>query len=259
MNVQALFSLEGKVALITGGARGIGKALAEGFTAAGAKVYIADRLKEQGEATAQLIGAQFIEADLAKPEAVAALVTQLNYTERHLDTLVNNAGVEIIAPLEALDLSILQKTLDVNLTAAILLTQGCLPLLKSAHTASIINVTSIHDTVPYRHNAAYNLSKAALAMFTKTMAIELAVHGIRVNNLAPGAVETDINRHVLDEIGRDKFAEWIPLGRVASVSEVVGPAIFLASEAASYITGATLYTDGGYMQNTVRYQPEHPT
>ena len=92
-------------------------------------------------------------------------------------------------------------------------------------------------------------------MFTRTIAIELGPEGIRVNNLAPGAVETDINRVVLDQIGRQQFQEWIPLGRVAQTSEMVGPALFLASDASRYVTGATLYADGGYMQHLVRYRP----
>jgi gluconate 5-dehydrogenase len=135
------------------------------------------------------------------------------------------------------------------------LTQRLLPLLKAAPGASIINVTSIHDTVPYPGNFAYAMSKAALAMFTRSAALDLAPYGIRVNNLAPGAVATDLNREVIEAIGDEKFREWIPLGRVAQSDEMVGPAIFLASDAASYLTGATLYADGGYMQNLLRYRP----
>ncbi len=130
------------------------------------------------------------------------------------------------------------------------------PPLKRSPAGSIINITSIHQTVPYPNNAAYSMSKAALAMFTKVAALELAPRHIRVNNFAPGAVETDINRDVLDAIGRDKFQEWIPLGRVAITREMIGPALFLASNASSYVTGTTLYADGGYRQNLVRYRPE---
>lgn len=95
----------------------------------------------------------------------------------------------------------------------------------------------------------------ALAMFTKAIAVELAPFGVRVNNLAPGAVETEINRDVIQEIGENKFREWIPAGRVAQSDEMIGPVVFLASDAASYVTGATLYADGGYLQNLVRYRP----
>jgi NAD(P)-dependent dehydrogenase (short-subunit alcohol dehydrogenase family) len=99
------------------------------------------------------------------------------------------------------------------------------------------------------------MSKAALNMFSRSLALELGPKGIRVNNLSPGAVETDINKDVIDQIGRDKFGEWIPLGRVSTVQEMIGPAIFLASDASSYVNGATLYADGGYMLNLVRYRP----
>jgi NAD(P)-dependent dehydrogenase (short-subunit alcohol dehydrogenase family) len=106
--------------------------------------------------------------------------------------------------------------------------------------------------MPYPHNAAYCMSKAALAMFTKAAALELAPLGIRINNLAPGAVETDLNRAILDRVGRDKFAAWIPMGRVAQAADMVGPAILLASDAARYVTGTTLFADGGYLQHLIR-------
>ena len=136
-----------------------------------------------------------------------------------------------------------------------MLTHLLLPLLKKSSGASVINITSVHETIPYPHNASYSMSKAALCMFTRVMALELAPHKIRVNNLAPGAVETDLNRDVLDRIGRDKFAEWIPLGRVATADEMIPPAVFLASDASKYITGTTLYAEGGYIHNLVRYRP----
>jgi gluconate 5-dehydrogenase len=102
----------------------------------------------------------------------------------------------------------------------------------------------------------YNASKAALTMLTRTVALELAPYGIRANNLAPGAVYTDLNREVIEKIGVENFRQWIPAGRVAEAAEMVGPAIFLASEASSYVNGTTLYADGGYMYNLVRHRPE---
>jgi NAD(P)-dependent dehydrogenase (short-subunit alcohol dehydrogenase family) len=170
--------------------------------------------------------------------------------------LVNNAGMESIMSIEHMDMATFDRIWSVNVRAAVELTHLLLPLLKRSGAASIINVTSIHDTMPYPHNAAYSMSKAALAMFTKTIAVELAPHGIRANNFAPGAVETDINRDVLQDIGHENFRQWIPAGRVAQTSEMIGPALFLASDASSYVTGATLYADGGYLQNLVRYRPQ---
>jgi NAD(P)-dependent dehydrogenase (short-subunit alcohol dehydrogenase family) len=249
-------SLDGKNALITGSTQGIGAAIAEGFAAAGARVWIHGREEDAGTALAQKVGGKYIKADLSRSEEVRQLAETISAAEEHLDVLMNNAGLEIIMPLEQIDLFAFDLIWRVNARAPVELTQLLLPLLKRSSSASIINVTSIHDTMPYPHNIAYSMSKAALAMFTKTAALELAPFGIRVNNLAPGAVETDLNRQVLETIGRDKFREWIPLGRVAQVDEMVGPALFLASDASKYVTGATLYVDGGYLQHLVRYRPE---
>lgn len=250
------FSLAGKTALITGSTRGIGAALARGFAAAEAKVWIHGREVEEGEQLAAELDGTYIKADLAQSTAIRHLAGVISDAQDTLDILVNNAGLEVIMPMGKIDLFTFDLIWQVNVRAVVELTQLLLPLLERAGSSSIINVTSIHDTMPYPHNVAYSMAKAALAMFTKTVAVELAPRGIRVNNLAPGAVETDINRDVLDQIGRDKFREWIPLGRVAHTHELVGPALFLASDAASYITGATLYADGGYLHNLVRYRPE---
>jgi NAD(P)-dependent dehydrogenase (short-subunit alcohol dehydrogenase family) len=248
--------LDGKVVLITGSTRGIGRAFAEGFAAQGAKVWVHGLEVETGEAIACAIGGRFVAADFTQPTQVETLAMTLLNVEARLDVLINNAGIEIIMPIEKLDMEQMDRIWQVNVRAPVLLVHRLLPLLRQAGGASIINITSIHDTMPYPHNAAYSLSKAALAMFGKAAALELAPLGIRVNNLAPGAVETDINREVIHQIGHDNFKTWIPLGRVAQTEELVAPAIFLASDASSYVTGATLYVDGGYLHNLVRYRPD---
>jgi len=247
MNVD----LRDKIALVTGSSRGIGRAIAEAFECAGARVWF-HGTAEQNERQ------HYIRADFTNPADVQLLVQSISAAEKQPDILVNNAGIEPVMPLETIDLSNFDACFAVNVRAPLHLTTALLPLLKAASGASIINVTSIHDSVPYPHNAAYSMSKAALAMLTKTAAIELAPFKIRVNNLAPGAIETDINRDVIDWIGREKFAEWIPAGRVGTTDEVVGPALFLASDAASYVTGATLYADGGYRHHLVRYRAPNP-
>ncbi len=248
-------SLDGKVALLTGSTRGIGQAIARGFASAGARVWVHGRSRDQAEQLAEELGGRFVLADLAEPDGARRLAGTVAASESRLDVLVNNAGVEVTMPIAAMDMAGFDLVWRVNVRAPVELVYRLLPLLEAASAASVINVTSIHDTVPYAHNSAYCASKAALAMFTRTIAIELAPQGIRVNNLAPGAVETDINREVLDQIGRDRFGEWIPLGRVAQTREMVGPALFLASDASSYVTGATIYADGGYAQHLVRYRP----
>ena len=255
MNPLDLFRLEGKVALVTGSGRGIGQAIAEGFAAVGARVWVNARDPVKGQRIAGAIGGRYVRADLSSSADIAAMVRSVEKEEKKLDILVNNAAIEVILPFEKTDLAKADEIWRVNVRAAEELTFGLLPLLKAAGRASIINITSIHDSMPYPHNLDYNMSKAALNMFTRTLAVELGPKGIRVNNLAPGPVETDLNREVIDSIGRDKFAEWVPLGRVSTVDEMVGPAIFLASEASSFVNGATLYADGGYMLNLVRYRP----
>ncbi|MGA2547335.1 MAG: SDR family oxidoreductase [Rectinemataceae bacterium] len=255
MNPLELFKLDGKVALVTGSGRGIGKAIAEGFAAAGARVWVHARDREKGRRIAEAIGGRYVRADLSSSADIAAMVREIGNEEKKLDILVNNAALEVILPFEKTDMAKADEIWRVNVRAAEELTFTLLPLLKAAGRASIINITSIHDSMPYPYNLDYNMSKAALNMFTRTLAVELGPKGIRVNSLAPGPVETDINRAVIDSIGRDKFGEWVPLGRVSTVEEMIGPAIFLASEASSYVNGATLYADGGYMLNLVRYRP----
>ncbi len=171
-----------------------------------------------------------------------------------MDVLVINAGFEIEAKLDHLEPELLARVMRVNFEAPVQLTRLVLPLLRRSASASVINITSIHDQVPYYGNSAYCSSKAALAMFSKTLALELGREAIRVNTIAPGAVETEINQSILDQVGRENFAQWIPLGRVAQPSEIVGPALFLASNAASYMSGATLVVDGAYSHHLIRYR-----
>jgi NAD(P)-dependent dehydrogenase (short-subunit alcohol dehydrogenase family) len=247
------FSLAGKVALVTGSTRGIGRAIAEGFVAAGAKVWFHGRQREEGEALAQQYGGHFCPADLADPVAVRNLAAALSAAENHLDILVNNAGMEVLMPIETLDMAMFDHIWQVNTRAAVELTALLLPLLKQASSASLINLTSIHESMPFPTNSAYSMAKSALAMFTRTMALELGSSGIRVNNLAPGAVETDLNRDSLDRIGMDNFARRIPLRRVGAPEDIVGPALFLASDASRYVTGTTIFVDGGYLQNLLRF------
>lgn len=248
-------SLVGRRALVTGATQGIGLAIARGFAKAGADVWVSGR-DSLGLALQPEFGDRFVQADLNDPDGATSLAQAIVSRCDRLDILVNNAGVEKPMSVERLSLDALDETWRVNARAPVQLVSALLPMLKASGRASVINITSIHSTTPYAGNLAYCMSKAALEMATKVAAIELAPFGIRVNNLSPGAIETDINRDVLDRIGRQKFAEWIPSGRVGIVEEVVGPAIFLASDAASYVTGTTLCADGAYNLNLLRYRAD---
>lgn len=247
-------ALAGRIALVTGGTRGIGAAIARGFAAAGARVYVHGLERDAGQDLAEEIGGAALDGDLSDTSQINGLARALNEREARLDILVNNAGVEVGATLAHLDIAALKRMLAVNFVAPVLLTQALLPMLRAAAHASVINVTSIHSTVPAYGNVAYAASKAALDMFTKTAAIELGPAGIRVNAIAPGAVETELNRHLLDEVGRDRFQRWIPLGRLGSPDDLVGPALFLASDASRYVSGETLVVDGAYSHHLVRYR-----
>ena len=246
-------ALKDKNIFITGSTRGIGKAIARGMIAEGANVWIHGRNEQKCRVVAKELGANYIAADLKNGDEVSALIASLNQLPK-LDVLVNNAGFEDVMPFRELDINLFDDIFRVNVRTPVQITSALIPLLEKSEAPSIINVTSIHDVVPVAHNGPYSMAKAALAMFTKTLAVELGPVGIRVNNFAPGAIETDMNREVIDGMGRDNFQNWIPMGRVGTTEEMIQPAIFLASVASSYVSGTTLYADGAYMQNLVRYR-----
>ena len=246
--------LKGKSALITGATRGIGEALARGFAREGAIVWLHGRDTTLGTKLAAELGGHFLGADFNEPDEVGGLAASILRACPKLDILVNNAGVEIVMPFVDFDLTKLDRMWQVNVRAVVQLTHALLPALRASGRASIINVTSIHQTVPCAQNAGYSLTKAALGMLSQTLAVELAPLGIRVNNFAPGAVATDMNQEIVESLG-SQFAQWIPAGRVGRTDEMIGPALFLASDESSYVTGATLVADGGYSHNLVRYRP----
>jgi len=253
MNEDA-FQLTGRRALVTGGTRGIGAAIALAFRERGAIVAIHGRGDQPSRAFANDHGFTYLTADFGDLNQVDDLADAVLDRLGGLDILVNNAGMEVNATVENLDPAAVSQQLLVNLEAPIRLTQRLMAALQNSGHGVIINVTSIHDTVPSYGNSIYCATKAGLEMFTRTLAIELGPSGVRVNALAPGAIETDINRTILDEIGRDNFAEWIPLGHVGQTEDIAEPAVFLASDASRYMTGATLVVDGGYSHHVVRYR-----
>jgi len=133
-----------------------------------------------------------------------------------------------------------------------------LPYLQKSHHGAVINITSIHEQVPVSGNLAYCASKAALGMATRTLSLELARHGVRVNGIAPGAIETAMNAETIADVGRGLFEQWIPQGRLGVPNDVAQVAVFLASDAAAYIDGHTIVVDGGYSNHLVRY-PDRET
>ncbi|MDR1237742.1 MAG: SDR family oxidoreductase [Propionibacteriaceae bacterium] len=249
MNVPIFTDLAGKIALVTGSTRGIGAGLANALEDAGMRVL----RHGTGAHPEGLADKETIYADLSDSAGCESLANAVRAKTEVLDLLVNNAGFEAPNRLENLDQSALARTLNVNLAASLLLTQALLPLLRRASAPSVINITSIHDAVPYAGNVAYVASKAALEAATRTMALELAPQRIRVNSIAPGAIETDMNREVIEQMGRENFNDWIPLGRVGVPADLAAPLLFLASSCSSYLTGTRLLVDGGYSLALLRY------
>lgn len=246
--------LQHKVAIVTGAARGIGKALAEGYARAGASVIVADILGELAEATAAEIrqaggNAFAVTVDLADLNTHERLVNTACDQFGRLDILVNNAALEPRGPALELTPETFDQALNINLRAVFFLSQRfARALIAQQRGGRIINLASTHQAVPLRHAAAYNISKGGLLMLTKSLALELAEYDIAVNGLAPGAILTDLNRAVLaDEAARTRVTAMIPQRRIGAPADVVGAAIFLASDDAAYVTGTTLFVDGGLL------------
>ncbi|MBN8807946.1 MAG: SDR family oxidoreductase [Sphingomonas sp.] len=250
MDASKLFRLDGKVALITGGSRGIGKMIAEGYIAQGAKVYISSRKAAACEETAAELGPNCIPLpqDVSTVDGCKALAAQLASHEDHLDILVNNAGAAWGVPFEEFPEQGWDKVMNLNVKSPFFLTQALHGLLKAraSHDApsKVINITSIDGLRlnPWE-TYSYHASKSALIYLTKRMAARLVQDGIIVTSLAPGAFASEMNRAARDH--GDEVAKGIPMRRVGTTEDMAGAAIFLASRASDYVVGDTLVVDGG--------------
>lgn len=250
-----LFSVEGKTVLVTGGSRGIGLMIAQGFVEAGAHVIIASRRAEVcAEVAARLSAlgsAQAIPADLATVEGTHRLAQAVIDRGAPLDVLVNNAGATWGAPLEAYPESAFDKLWAVNVKAVFALTTALLPALRAAATADdparVINIGSIDGIrVPWMEVYAYSATKAAVHMLTRSLAHQLAPEHITVNAIAPGPFESKMMAFALDDPAtRATIEHQVPLGRIGRPDDMAGAAIFLASRAGAYLTGAVIPVDGG--------------
>ena len=245
------FRLDGKVALVTGGTRGIGLAIAQALAQAGAKIYISARGSgEQAEQTLQAAGheANFLAADLSDSRAPDRLIGDVMNASGRLDILVNNAGIAIHGDTVDFSDEDLNRLMALNFDAVFRCCRAAIPAMRSGGGA-IVNVGSmsgIASNIP-QNQVAYNSYKAAVHMMTKSLASELALDGIRVNALAPGYIQTDMSQGGIEN--PEWFPIWrdmTPMRRVGQPEEVATAALFLASPAASYITGAVLVIDGGY-------------
>ncbi|TFE00839.1 glucose 1-dehydrogenase [Jeotgalibacillus sp. R-1-5s-1] len=239
--------LDGKVALITGGARGMGASHAKAFVAEGAKVVITDVLTEEGEKTAQALGDHcvFFKHDVTSEEEWKDIVHK---TEEHfgpISVLVNNAGIVIQEPLESLSLENYRKVIDINQVGVFLGMKSVLPSMKKADKGSIINISSISGMVGQAMTLAYNASKFAVRGMTKSAAVELGPLGIRVNSIHPGIIKTPMTQTPELEAVLEQMLATIPLGRQAEPEEVSALCVFLASDESSYSSGSEFIIDGG--------------
>jgi NAD(P)-dependent dehydrogenase (short-subunit alcohol dehydrogenase family) len=255
MGILSRFSLEGKVALVTGGKRGLGKAMALGFADAGADVAICSRVLADGELEAaaneiRQLGRRSIaiQADVTRKADVERMVEQVEAELGAVDILVNNAGQYIEIPtleLSEEDWDAVQAT---HLKGSFLCSQAAGKVMVKQKRGNIINIASVIGIRPIPCPGGYDAAKAGLMMFTASLAVELAPYNIRVNAIAPGFTKTKMNDRITKnpEILK-KFQQAIALGRIGEVEEIATTAIFLASAASGYITGTTILADGGFL------------
>ena len=257
MDNQYSFNFKGKTVVITGAERGIGLEIAKGFARSGANVAVAGMLEEEFDNAGNEIrkeGAKClcIKTDVSKEDSVKNMITQVKSTFGRIDILVNNAGINKLYPAEEMPLEVWNSIIGVNLTGVFLVSREAANVMLEQGGGNIVNITSMSGLVVNplpQTQCAYNSSKAGAIMLTKCMAVEWAQRGIRVNGIAPGFMNTPLTKKRLTTPNDPAVKKWIegtPLNRVGEPSELVGLALYLASDASSYTTGAVIYVDGGY-------------
>lgn len=256
MDISKLFSLEGRIALVTGGSRNLGKTIAEAYIAQGAKVYITSRKAADCEATAEELGpnCHALPQDVSTLEGIKALAEAFAEKEQKLDILVNNAGAAWGEPFEQFPEHGWDKVMDLNLKSPFFLTQHFHELLKagaaSGSLAKVINITSIDgQRLNPWETYSYHASKSGLIYLTKRLAARLVRDHIVVTSLAPGAFASDMNKAARDS--GEEVGKSIPLGRIGTEEDLAGAAIFLASRAGDYVVGDTITVDGGLVNATL--------
>ena len=244
--------LAGRIAVITGGSKGLGRAMAVALGSAGATIALVSRDKEKLELTATAVRAvggqaETFKADVTDESQVSGLAAAIKDRFGKAHILINNAGINVRKPVTDFTLDEWRSVLDTNLTGAFLMCRAFVPLLRGQGYGGIINLTSIMSHVSLPQRCAYSASKAGLLGFTKALALELAPDGITVNGISPGPIATEMNLPILQnpEVNQ-QFISRIPLGRWGKVEEIGGLALYLCSEEAGFITGADILIDGGW-------------
>ncbi len=237
-----LLDFEGKVVIVTGAARGIGKRIAESFAEDGARVVVLDR-----DTPATLPdAAEFIRCDISDSSQVNAAVVQVHDRFGRIDVLVNNAGINVEGPVEDLTDEAWERCFDINVTGTFRMCRAVIPVMKAQHSGRIVNAASFAAIVPSVNGAAYGASKAAVVQFTRVLAGELGPWNVTVNSYAPGMVPTAMNGFAeLPSAAQERLLDTLTLRRWEEPDDVARAVKFLASDAASYITGTMLDVSGG--------------
>jgi gluconate 5-dehydrogenase len=251
--LDGLFSLHGRTAIVTGGASGLGAVIAQGLANAGASVLVADANEQGAQSVASTIKGHGIESmaapvDVTKTDEVQRTVDLASAEWGKIDILVNCAGIAGRAPADEFDLSLFRKLLDVNLTGTFLFCQAAGRVMLEKGRGSIINIASLMSVVANPGNLGYIASKGGVAALTRGLAVEWAQRGVRVNAIAPGTFTTPMQKRqaVVEPEFYEAYRERHPIGRFGDPKEIVGAAIFLSADASSFVTGHTLFVDGGY-------------
>jgi gluconate 5-dehydrogenase len=243
-----LFDISGRTALVTGSSRGIGYALAQGLLEAGCRVVVHGTDLDRVRAAADALGGEAVAFDVTDAGAVAAGVAKAEALVGPLDVLVNNVGIQHRAPLLEFPLQAWQRMLDTNLTSAFLVGREVAQGMVARGRGKIVNVASVQSALARPGIAPYAATKGALKMLTQGMCADWAPAGLQVNALAPGYIETELTRALVED---PEFSEWLrgrtPAARWGSVEDLVGALLFLSSPASDFVNGHTLYVDGGML------------
>lgn len=247
------FDLSGKSAIVTGGSKGLGQAMAAGLASAGADVLITSRNADEAAAVAAQITKDFgrraigIESDVTDPQAAEALAQRAVDAFGKIDILINNAGINERGPIDELTYEQFKAVQDINVNGLWLVSRAVVPRMKQAKYGRIINMSSTLGVVGLENRTPYASSKGAVTQMTRALGLELATFGITVNAICPGPFLTPMNIPIADQEQTKKFIVGaVALGRWGELKEIQGAAIFLASDAASYVTGSMLMVDGGW-------------
>jgi NAD(P)-dependent dehydrogenase (short-subunit alcohol dehydrogenase family) len=251
--LKDVFNLAGKVALVTGGSKGLGKAMARGLAEAGADLVISSRHEEELRPALDEIlqgtgrRGRFVVADMARREDVRALAQAAVEQMGRIDILINNAGTNSPQIIDEITDRDWDRVMEINLDSVMMLTRALVPQMKARRWGRIIHISSVMAFVSKKGRAPYSATKAALVAMARATALELGEFGITVNCIAPGPFLTDLPGRLLSSQEKEAFAKMTALGRWGDPKELVAPALLLASDGGSYITGETLVVDGGFL------------